>query len=338
MLRDRRISQTNLYFREGRIAGGWQERHERGEVPGAWPYGLEGLADRLSASLAYVPPVSRKRLYTQRALGLVSRRSRERTISWDEMIGHDVAVMRKPAQLFSGVIWLTDQASRGMDVSAKVKALRRADALWVLSRAQIEPLKALLGDGAPRVEFLKFGIDAEFFGLRPWPERARIVSAGGDRDRDIKALFEALDLVHKARPDVELTVQTKVDVPAPDGVSTIPHLPHLKLRDFYASATAVAIATQPNIHVSGMTVSLEAMATGRPVVITESPGMDDYIQDGAGGVVVPHGDVEAMADALVALVDDEDAARKLGLAGRRHVEERHTSAQMVADLAQLIES
>ncbi len=54
---------VHVAFRSGKVAGDWERRHARGEVPGAWPYGLEGLERALSA-LAVVhvrafPPAAR---------------------------------------------------------------------------------------------------------------------------------------------------------------------------------------------------------------------------------------------------------------------------------------
>ena len=135
--------------------------------------------------------------------------------------------------------------------------------------------------GVP-VEYVRFGIDHEFFSARSRiPRSPRVVSVGGDRDRDAETLFRALSRVHDARPDVELVVQTASDLPPPDGVATIRHLPHAQLRELYASASVVAIATRPNLHVSGMTVSLEAMATGRPVVATRH-ARDGRLRHGRG--------------------------------------------------------
>jgi glycosyltransferase involved in cell wall biosynthesis len=196
----------------------------------------------------------------------------------------------------------------------------------VLSEAQLEPLRRLV-PGVP-VEYVRFGIDHEFFSLRPYPAVPRVVSVGGDRDRDAATLFRALQLVHESRPDAELVVQTASDLTPPTGVTTFRYLPHLALRELYASASVVAIATRPNLHVSGMTVSLEAMATGRPVVETRSPGMDDYVVDGEAGLLTEQSDAETLAARVLELLDDPARAAAMGAAGRRSVEQRFTSSLM----------
>jgi glycosyltransferase involved in cell wall biosynthesis len=64
-------------------------------------------------------------------------------------------------------------------------------------------------------------------------------------------------------------------------------------------------------------VALEAMERGRAVVASAVGGLPEIVADGKTGLVVPRGDAEALAAALVELASDSDRARELGEAGRR---------------------
>lgn len=64
------------------------------------------------------------------------------------------------------------------------------------------------------------------------------------------------------------------------------------------------------------TVLIEAMALGVPVVGSDAGGVREIIEDGVTGMVVPPGDVEAMARAMLRLLSDPDEARSMGEAGR----------------------
>lgn len=311
----------------------WERRHGAGEVPGRWPYGLDGLD-----AAAHVTPLRVDApTVLQRAAGRLGLRPRAARgavgLTWDENAAFRMASTRPHAQHVSGVIWLTDAAARGRDLGRMPAVLRELSALWVLSDAQIEPLRQVVPGVA--VEYVRFGIDADFFSFQPYPAAPRVVSVGGDRDRDTDTLFRALARVHESRPDVELIVQTSSDLSPPAGVDTVRHLAHAKLRDLYSSASVVAIATRDNLHVSGMTVSLEAMATGRPVAITRSPGMEDYVADGRTGLLSAPGDEEMLADHILALLSDEDSAAAMGAAGRAEVESRFTSGEMTRALLEL---
>jgi len=69
-------------------------------------------------------------------------------------------------------------------------------------------------------------------------------------------------------------------------------------------------------------VIIEAMACGIPVIATRCPyGPEEIITDGVNGLLVPVGDVNALAEAILRLLDDEPLRRRLGEAGRRRAED-----------------
>jgi sugar transferase (PEP-CTERM/EpsH1 system associated) len=74
---------------------------------------------------------------------------------------------------------------------------------------------------------------------------------------------------------------------------------------------------------------LEAMASGLPVIATEVGGNSELIEPGRTGELVPAGDVEAMAQSIVAYAHDRELARKAGQAGRAVVERQYSLAAMV---------
>ena len=73
-------------------------------------------------------------------------------------------------------------------------------------------------------------------------------------------------------------------------------------------------------------VVLEAMAQAKPVVATAVGGTPELVADGETGVLVPQGDVEALAAALDALLRDPERARRMGEAGRARVEREFSLA------------
>jgi glycosyltransferase involved in cell wall biosynthesis len=66
-------------------------------------------------------------------------------------------------------------------------------------------------------------------------------------------------------------------------------------------------------------VLLEALAMGRPVVATKVGGIPDMVRDGQTGVLIEPNRPDQLADAILALLDAPEAARRLGEEGRRHV-------------------
>lgn len=66
--------------------------------------------------------------------------------------------------------------------------------------------------------------------------------------------------------------------------------------------------------------ALEAMSAGLPVVGADVGGIPEIVHSGRNGVLVPAGDVPALANELTALLRDEDRRRTLGAGAVRSVE------------------
>jgi len=78
---------------------------------------------------------------------------------------------------------------------------------------------------------------------------------------------------------------------------------------------------------------IEAAASGRPIITTDSPGCRDLVRDGREGYLVQLHDSAAAARALVALARDGDLRQRLGAAARARFMERFTEAAVRAAVA-----
>ena len=63
-------------------------------------------------------------------------------------------------------------------------------------------------------------------------------------------------------------------------------------------------------------VALEAMERSRPVVASDVGGLPEIVEHGRTGLLVPSGDADALAEALVAVAGDSARAAMMGAAGR----------------------
>jgi len=74
---------------------------------------------------------------------------------------------------------------------------------------------------------------------------------------------------------------------------------------------------------------LDAMCYGRAVVATAAGGIPEAVEDGVTGRLVPAGDADALAAALVDVLQDTRRREAMGAAGRRRFLERFTADRMV---------
>lgn len=99
------------------------------------------------------------------------------------------------------------------------------------------------------------------------------------------------------------------------------------LRDFHASLDVFAMISEP---AGCPNASLEAMASGLPVVATDVGGASEQVIDGVTGRLVAPRDAAALAAALVELSRDAGRREAMGRAARQHVERHFSMERMVA--------
>ncbi|HWG90840.1 MAG TPA: glycosyltransferase family 4 protein [Candidatus Thermoplasmatota archaeon] len=143
------------------------------------------------------------------------------------------------------------------------------------------------------------------------PRDLTLVLAGSDQDQGprLKALAERLGVS--------------------DRVLFTGHLPdHL-----YGSAFAACdVFCLPSEYEAFGIVLLEAMACGKPCVATRVGGSPDVVRDGQEGLLVPYGDVPALAKALERVLSDPKLAAELGQRGMARVTGDYTWGSVVERL------
>lgn len=87
-------------------------------------------------------------------------------------------------------------------------------------------------------------------------------------------------------------------------------------------ADIVAVPLRVENISAGQMVLIQAMALGRPLVVTRTPTIGDYLEDEVTALLVPRGDVAAMTTALRRLLDDPALAAALGQRARESYENR----------------
>jgi glycosyltransferase involved in cell wall biosynthesis len=114
------------------------------------------------------------------------------------------------------------------------------------------------------------------------------------------------------------TLQARLLAPVPaqlhDRIRFLGAQPHDRLADLYRAADMLV---QPSVCREGYGLPVaEAMAVGLPVVAANHGGLLDLVVPGETGLLVPPGDVAALADAIETLLREPARAHAFGTAGR----------------------
>lgn len=194
---------------------------------------------------------------------------------------------------------------------------RLARALIGWSRWTARSLVDDYGSSPEKVHVVPPGVDTSVW--RPEPRarspRPRLLFVGGDFERkggpELLRAFTALGIADRA----ELHIVTRDEVPSTRGVVVHRGMRNGSeaLRRLYAESDAFILPTVADCF---SIVSIEAMASGLPVAVTDVGGVSDIVVDGQTGFLMTPGDDRAIGRALTALVYDEALRLRMGRAAR----------------------
>ena len=144
-----------------------------------------------------------------------------------------------------------------------------------------------------------------------------------------------LEILGWAEPEIEVQLRAAADAGVLRWTGRVPNEEALaRLRG--ATAGLSLLHDLPNYRHSRPTKVVEYMAQGVPVITTPSPVAVEIVERHRCGFVVPFGDVQAVADAVAALVADPDLRAELGANGhraaRQHYDWRRSGPRFVAQL------
>jgi glycosyltransferase involved in cell wall biosynthesis len=165
---------------------------------------------------------------------------------------------------------------RGLKVHSHI------DAVVVHSRCQYDRALATLGFRREQLALLPYQVDADFWHPMPTAEERLIVSAGLEH-RDYPTLFRAVagldaTVLVAAASAWSTCRNTALDAPRPANVE-VRGFDHRGLREQMSRAAVVVVPVEDVDFQAGITTILEAMAMGKPVVVTHTDGQTDVVED-----------------------------------------------------------
>jgi glycosyltransferase involved in cell wall biosynthesis len=213
--------------------------------------------------------------------------------------------------------------------AASAALLRMSDGVLVLSSEEQRQLREFYPRG-------RFHVVAN-----PFAASSFLALNGGRRDGSQtvlfvsrliaeKGIFETLDAVKLLRERVDLNLVVAGSGPEEQQVAQrvrdlgiFDHVTlagYLSGHDLERAYHAASVFVLPTYWFEGFPTAItEAMAAGLPIVTTETRGIVDHLEEGTNAVFVPPRDAVALADALEALIADDELRERMSIANREKV-------------------
>jgi glycosyltransferase involved in cell wall biosynthesis len=230
-------------------------------------------------------------------------------------------------------------ARRGIEALEKF-TIRRASGLSSPSRTLAKDVARLCGLDESRIICVPNPIDTDFFSPGPDHENDQIVLYVGRLEprKGAVVFAHAIPIIARACPGVRF-LYAGVDRSSAwghsqkaeleqylnqeglaDRVRFQGHASPEVFREYYRRAT---VFVMPSLFENCPYTLLEAMACGKAVVASRAGGMPEMVAEGESGLLFEAGNSDALAEAVIALLNSPARRARLGAAARRVVEERY---------------
>ena len=198
----------------------------------------------------------------------------------------------------------------------------RVDGILAIHSSQAPYIANRWGSRIP-VSVTGYSTDTTFYhpGYNASPEY--ILAIGDDPERDFPTLLAAM----AGGPD-ELVIRTTLSIPLdrqrhPSIRLIRERLDFVAFRNLYARSRFVVLPLMPHpTNASGVTTLAETFAMGKPLIVTASDGIGDFLRPDENCLVVPAFDVAALRAAIERLQREPQTCERLGHNARRFAEER----------------
>jgi glycosyl transferase family 1 len=241
-----------------------------------------------------------------------------------------------PAIIVADSTW---KAAGGVDTLVNRLGVRMIDGprttFVVLSNFEAERFARIWRLRSSRVRFVPWAVTIK--DELESPDNGRVF-AGGNSLRDYSPLIAAASEIG-APIDIATSVVSRDEFGGAVAANlTIGAHPQAEYDEMLRAAAVVVVPLQARgDRSSGQTTYVNAMARGKAIVVTDTPGVRDYIQDGDTGLIVAPGDATAMAQAVRRLLEDPAERARIGRRAREHALDHFTLTHYATGLLEVVD-
>jgi glycosyltransferase involved in cell wall biosynthesis len=206
-------------------------------------------------------------------------------------------------------------------------------------RSQADFAVRHLGIPASRVDFIHAQVDSHFFRPQNGGGGQYVLSVGQER-RDYETLFDAL-----SGTGINLVViassrwssrEQRMRLKGAENVSIQRHISFEELRQLYAGARVVIVPLKDVNYAAGVNTVLEAMAMAKPLIVSSTAGIQDYVIHNETGHYIAPGDAAELRDAILNLWHQAGERKRLGENARQAVEEQMNLENYVCRVVEIM--
>jgi len=209
-----------------------------------------------------------------------------------------------------------------------------------VSQAQADFAIGALGFSKTKVDFLFDKVDHKFFRPGKNNDGGNYILAIGQEQRDYKTLINALE-----GTDIELVIvasspwsKFNLEIAERPNVTLVSKIPYTELRVLYKNARIVVVPLFENNYGAGLNTMLESLAMAKPLIVTKTSGINNYIFHGETGLYVKPGNPEELKDRILSLWDNPEKQKQLGTNARQAVLERMNIDIYIEGIVEIVES
>lgn len=197
---------------------------------------------------------------------------------------------------------------------------------WALSESTASDL-ASMGVSRENIRVISGGVNTAFFDVATCPSVEPTVAYLGRIKKYkglVQPLLESWKVVLAKIPQARLVIAGVGDYEgevraaiARHGIEKSVEMPgyldHERKRELLKKSWMVAYPSAKEGW--GLSV-IEAGAMGIPTIASNSPGLREAVRDNETGILVPHGDVDALASGMIRLMEEQPLRQRLGLGAK----------------------
>lgn len=204
-----------------------------------------------------------------------------------------------------------------------MRSFRTIDRFVVYSTVEKHLYSEYFDIDPARIDVLLWAMDTPKIGPHSPLVEGEYVCAVGGEGRDYPTLFAAI----RQLPEIQLVVVARPSnlsgLKIPPNVKVFTNLPSQSFWNVVKFSKFSVIPLRNEQTNCGHISLVGSMLFGKPLIATNSRGIDDYVEVGKNGLVMKAGDSEALADAIQRLWNDSGLFRRMAELSLQFSHDRH---------------